>query len=303
MGRFLALMGPAAFAAAIFHTNSLVNRWLASFLEEGSISYLYYANRLVQFPHGILSLAVMAAAFPVLSDRAAEGRRNGEGAGDGWRRTLAEAGRLTLYITLPASFGLLALAHPIMEVLFQRGAFGPGQTASSAAALRAYALGLACFGFVRLLSSAFHTRLDTRFPMRCGYISVIANIALSVLLMYPLGYVGLALATTLASALNAALLIRGLRGSALEWPGEELWRAARQLLPPAAGVGAAAYAIHWAFWPAQAGSLARALFLAGLVAGAATLYVALCERFAPDGKVPWRGLLRLGRRASPSPDA
>ncbi|OGL62812.1 MAG: murein biosynthesis integral membrane protein MurJ [Candidatus Tectomicrobia bacterium RIFCSPLOWO2_12_FULL_69_37] len=303
IGRFLTLMGPAAFAAAIFHLNSLANRWLASFLEEGAISYLYYANRLVQFPHGILSLAVMAAAFPVLAERAAEGRRNQEGAGEGWRRTLAESGRLTLYITLPATFGLIALAHPIMEVLFQRGAFGPGQTAASAAALRAYALGLAFFGFVRLFSAAFHTRLDTRYPMRCAYASVAANIAFSLILMFPLGFVGLALGTTLSSALNAVLLIRGLRRVGGEWPGEELGRAARQLLLPAAGVGAAAWLAHWALWPAGAPFALRALALMIIVAAAAGSYALLCEWLAPQGKVPLRGLLRLGRRASPSSSA
>ena len=303
IGRFLTLLGPAAFAAAIFHLNSLANRWLASFLEEGAISYLYYANRLVQFPHGILSLAVMAAAFPVLSERAAEGRRNQEGAGEGWRRTLAESGKLTLYITLPATFGLIALAHPIMEVLFQRGAFGPVQTAASAAALRTYALGLVFFGFVRLLSAAFHTRLDTRYPMRCAYASVAANIALSLILMFPLGFVGLALGTTLSSALNAVFLIRGLRRAGKEWPGAELGQAARQLLPPAAGVGAAAWLAYRAFWPAEAPFALRALALMFIVAGAAGSYALLCAWFAPQGKVPLRGLLRLRRRASPSTSA
>lgn len=303
IGRFLALMGPAAFAAAIFHLNSLANRWLASFLQEGAISYLYYANRLVQFPHGILSLAVMAAAFPVLSEHAADGRRDGEGAGQSWRRTLAHSGKITLYITLPATFGLIALAHPIMEILFQRGAFGPAQTAASAAALRAYALGLAFFGFVRLFSAAFHTRLDTRYPMRCAYAAVFANIAFSLILMYPLGFVGLALGTTLSSAVNVLLLVRGLRRTGAEWPGEELGRALRQLLLPAAGVGAAAWLVHWALWPAQSPAAARALFLAGLVACAAVGYVGLCEKLAPEGRVPWRELLRLGRRTSPSPSA
>jgi len=294
--RFLRLMAPAAFAAAILHLNSLANRWLASFLQEGAISYLYYANRLVQFPHGILSLAVMAAAFPVLSERAAEGRRNQEGAGESWRRILAESGKLTLYITLPATFGLLALAYPIMEVLFQRGAFGPEQTAASAAALRAYALGLVFFGFVRLLSAAFHTRLDTRYPMRCAYAAVAANIFLSLLLMFPLGFVGLALGTTFSSALNAALLVRGLRGAGGEWPGDELRRAVRQLLPISAGVGAAAWLAFILLWPAQASFLARALTLLGILSAAVAIYAWLCDAFAPEGRVPWRGLLRLGRR-------
>jgi len=295
MGRCLALMGPAVLSAAIFHLNTLVDRWLASFLAEGSISYLYYANRLVQFPHGILSLAVTAAAFPILSDRAAEGRRTGV-PGDDWRNTLAEAGRLTLYITLPAAFGLLALARPIMEVLFERGAFGPEQSAASAAALRAYALGLVFFGMVRLLSAAFHARLNTRYPVRCANIAIASNVVLSVALMYPLGYVGLALATSLSSLLNAALLVRGMRDLAREWPGEDLWRTARRLLPPAAAVGAAAYAAYLAFWPAQASSLARALFLGAELLAAAGAYAWLCSRFAPESAFSLRELLGPRRR-------
>ena len=144
VGRCLALMGPAALGGAIFQINVLVDRWLASFLAEGSISYLYYANRLVQLPHGILSLAVVSAVLPVLSDYGARNREN-SASRDSERNAMLEAGRLTLFITIPSSFGLMVLAHPIMEVIFERGAFTQDHTVASAAALRAYAAGLMFF--------------------------------------------------------------------------------------------------------------------------------------------------------------
>ncbi|MEE9276269.1 MAG: murein biosynthesis integral membrane protein MurJ, partial [bacterium] len=295
MGRVLALMGPAAFGVAILQINILIDRLLASFLIEGSVSHLYYANRLVQFPHGLLSLAVTTAVFPVLSSHAAA-RAEGE-----LRGALAQAGRLTLFITLPATFGLLALAPSIIEVLFERDAFGAAQTAASAGVLRAYALGLVFFGIIRFLGAAFHARQDTRYPVRCANAGVAANVVLSLALMLPLGAAGLALATSLASALNAALLIRGMRRTEAAWPGAALGRAARQLLLPAAAAGAAVFAIDRALWPHGASTLIRALWLFAEIAAAAGLYFTLSRLFAPDGYVPLRALLRRGADGASGP--
>ncbi|MEE9256933.1 MAG: murein biosynthesis integral membrane protein MurJ [bacterium] len=289
VGRCLSLMGPAAFGVAILQINILIDRWLASFLAEGSISYLYYANRLVQFPHGILSIAVAAAAFPVLADRAAK-KRHGEATEEAGGRTLAEAWRLTLFITLPATFGLIALARPIMEVLFERGAFGAADTAASAAALRAYAAGLVFFGLSRLLAAAYHSRLDTRFPVRCANWAVLANVVGSVALMFPLKFVGLALATSMASALNAYLLYRGLKVSG-EWPGEPIAAALKYPLPISALMGAGLYWINWLLWPAGAGIWLRAGVLFFEIAAGAGLYLAVCARFMPEPSMLKRTLL------------
>ncbi len=293
VNRCLTLMGPAAFGAAILQVNVLVDRWLASFLAEGSISYLYYANRLVQFPHGILSLAVTAAAFPVLSDRAAQSRHGGGGESSG-RSTLIEAGRLTLFISLPATMGLMALAHPIMEVLFERGAFGPAESAASAAAVRAYAVGLVFFGIVRLMAAAFHSRLDTRYPVRCANWSVLAHIILSLALMVPLGYVGLALATSTASALNAYLLYLGIRSSG-EWPGEELARSAKQLLFISIVMGVFIYSVNWAVWPLEAAAIVRGAVLFGEIVLGAAVFLLLCKWIAPEHSALWRGIFRRRR--------
>ncbi len=289
VGRCLALMGPAAFGMAILQINVLIDRWLASFLAEGSISYLYYANRLVQFPHGILSLAVAAAAFPLLADREARGRHGKE---EGSARSpLDKAGRLTLFITLPAAFGLIALARPIMEVLFERGAFVAADSSASAAALRAYALGLVFFGFVRLMAAAYHSRLDTKTPVRCANWAVLANVAGSVALMFPLGFVGLALATTLASALNAWLLLAGLRETE-DWPGGDLVRTAKQLLPVSAAMGAGLYLFNWVFWPAGADIWVRAGVLSLEVIGGTAAYLLVSWFVMPDSAALWRTALR-----------
>lgn len=295
VGRCIALMGPAAFGAAILQINVLVDRWLASFLEEGSISYLYYANRLVQFPHGILSLAVTAAAFPVLSDRAAQKRHQGEGTPSG-RETLIQAGRLTLFITMPATMGLMALAQPIMEVLFERGAFGPDASASSAAALRAYAVGLVFFGIVRLMAAAFHARLDTRYPVRCANWSVLAHIVMSVILMIPFGYVGLALSTSLASVLNGYLLYLGIQQTG-DWPGEELGRTAKQLFLASGLMGGIIFVVNELVWPTQAGAITRGAVLLSEVILGGVVFLVSCKWFLPEIFAIWRNVIRRRKPA------
>ncbi len=295
VARCLALMGPAAFGGAIFQINVLVDRWLASFLPEGSISYLYYANRLVQLPHGVLSLAIVSAALPVLSDYGAR-RKTEPGAGEAERNALLEAARLTLFITIPASFGLIALAPPIMEVVFERGAFTHAHTLETAAALRAYAAGLAFFGAARLLAGVFHARLDTRFPVRCANLGVLANVVLSVALMFPFGFVGLALATSCSSALNAGLLLRGLLRAPGDFPKKELARSLWRLLALGAATGLLAYAVHLQVWNAEAGFVRKLATLILEVALAAGFYDVLARRVDADSYAAWRRFTRLRRR-------
>jgi len=285
VGKCLTLMGPAAFGMAILQVNVLIDRWLASFLQEGSISYLYYANRLVQFPHGILSVAVAAAVFPLLADGEAQGRRT-QDKDNGTQDTLAEAGKLTMFITLPATFGLMALAQPIMEVLFERGAFTAADSTHSAATLRAYALGLVFFGLVRLMASAYHARLDTKFPVRCANLAVLSNVVVSVALMFPLGVIGLALATSFASALNAWLLFRGLSEAGV-WPGDELARIVKILLPLSLVMGAGIYALNWIVWPVGAGVGLRAGVLGLEVVVGAGAYLFLAKMFIPETAALW----------------
>ena len=302
VGRCLALMGPAALGGVVFQINVLVDRWLASFLAEGSISYLYYANRLVQLPHGILSLAVVSAVLPVLSDYAAQNRENSV-SGDSERGAMLEAGRLTLFITIPSSFGLMVLAHPIMEVIFERGAFTQSHTAASAAALQAYAAGLMFFGITRLLAGVFHARLNTSFPVKCANITVLVNVVLSVALMFPLGFIGLALATSCSSALNAVLLLRGVMREWSDFPKRELAHSLSRLLVLGILTGVLAYFIHLQLvhlqlWDAQHSSALKLAMMMLEVSLAACFYIFMAKKIDASSYETWCRFTRLTWRKS-----
>ncbi|MBU1002437.1 MAG: murein biosynthesis integral membrane protein MurJ [Proteobacteria bacterium] len=212
------LMLPTVFGAAVYQINIVLGTALASFLAAGSISYLYYADRLVQFPLGVFGVAVSTAALPSLSLLAATGRL------DEFRQTLSASLRLTLFISLPATAGLLALAGPIVSLLFGRGAFSPEAVSLTAWALVAYAVGLPAFGLVRPLVSACYALEDTRTPVRVGVVSLVVYVVSGVALMQVLDHVGLALATTISSWVNVALLLRGLNQRLGHWA--DFWRVA-----------------------------------------------------------------------------
>ncbi len=196
------LMGPAVFGAAIYQINIFVITLLATLLPEGSVSYLYYADRLVQFPLGIFAISISVAVLPTLSRQAAAKDVPALSA------TFAYAMRMVFFITLPAMAGLIVLSRPIVALLFQRGAFDPLSATLTADALVYYALGLWAFSAVRIVVSTFYALHDTKTPVKTGLVSIAANILLAMALMGPMKHSGLALATSLASAINLALLFR-----------------------------------------------------------------------------------------------
>lgn len=194
------LMLPAAFGAAIYQINVFIGTILASLLPAGSVSYLYYADRIVELPLGVFAIAVGTAALPSLSEQAALGRT------EEMKRTIAFSLRLILFIAIPATVALIALRVPIISVLFERGQFGPQATLATARALLFYAVGLWAFSAIRIVVSAFYALQDTRSPMKAAIVALIVNVVLSAALMFPLQHGGLALATSLASAVNVAML-------------------------------------------------------------------------------------------------
>ncbi|MED5579431.1 MAG: murein biosynthesis integral membrane protein MurJ, partial [Nitrospinota bacterium] len=200
---FLLMVGPTALSIGVLQINVLVDRVLASFLSVGSISYLYYANRLVQFPHALISIAVTTVAFPLLSEEKGEDRSSHS------EETLSKSSEILLSVAIPASIGLIILANPIIELLFQRGEFTSNDVLSSARTLQAYSFGIVFFGINRLIVSAYHAALDAKYPMKCAYYTLFANIIFSLLLVYPFGYIGIAFATSMSSFLNFLLLTRG----------------------------------------------------------------------------------------------
>ena len=194
------LMLPSVFGSAVYQLNILLGTMLASFLPLGSISYLYYADRLVQFPLGIFGVAIGTAALPSLSGLAAQKEW------EGFSSALSSALHLTLFISLPAAAGLAALATPIVSLLFERGAFSPAAVTGTALALQAYAAGLPAFSCVRSLISAYYALEDTRTPVWVAVGCLVLNILLGVIFMQFWQHVGLAVATSVSSWVNVLLL-------------------------------------------------------------------------------------------------
>jgi putative peptidoglycan lipid II flippase len=198
-------MLPVIFGGAVYQINTLVDQLLGSLLKEGSITYLYFADRLVQFPLGIFAIAAATAVLPSLSRQAATNDV------DALKETFSYSVRLTLFLTIPSMVGLIILREPIISLLFLRGEFSLEAARLTARALLYYAIGLWAFSAVRIVAATFFALKDTRTPMMMATVSIMANILLGIGLMGPLGHGGLALATSLASILNLGLLVYALR--------------------------------------------------------------------------------------------
>jgi putative peptidoglycan lipid II flippase len=209
------MLGPVLFGTAVYQINSLTVTLLASLLPQGSISYLYYADRLVQFPLGIFGIATATAALPVLSRQAAARQF------DAMRHTFSDSLKLVIFITLPAAVGLIVLREPIVALLFERGAFDEHSTRLTASALLYYCVGLWAFAAIRVVLNVFYALKDTRTPVRVAVLSIAANLLLGLALMGHMQHDGLALALSLASIFNLGLLAFELRRrlGALGWRG------------------------------------------------------------------------------------
>ena len=203
--RIALLMTPAIFGAAVYQVNIFVGTLLASLLPEGSVAYLYYADRLVQFPLGVFAIALATAVLPTLSKQAAAKDM------EGLRSSFSYALRLVFFVTVPAMVGLIVLREPIVQLLFQRGAFDFATTHLTAEALLYYSVGLWAFSGVRVVVTTFYALQDTKTPVKIAVISLLVNIVLSIVLMGPMRHGGLALATSTASGVNLVLLILALR--------------------------------------------------------------------------------------------
>ncbi len=202
--RLLKLMVPGVLSAGAQQLNLLVGTIIAS-LQAGAVSYLYYADRIYQLPLGLIGIAFGVVLLPDLARKLRGGAE--QAAMDSLNRGLEHA----LLLTLPATAALVAIPWPIIVVLFEHGAFDRAASDATAAALAAFALGLPAYVLVKVLQPAFFAREDTVRPLQMASASVAANIVLALILFWPLGHVGLALATALAAWLNAGLLALGLR--------------------------------------------------------------------------------------------
>ncbi len=254
------LMVPTVFGLAVTQLNIFVDTLIASFLRQGSISYLYYADRVVEFPLGVFGIAIATAALPTMAEQAARGDSRA------LRQTLAFTLRLGLFITLPATVGLLVLRQPIIRVLFQRGEFTPRDTAATAWALGFYALGLAAFASVKIAAQVFYALGDTRTPVKVGIAAMVLNslLAVGLALFSPLAHGGLALATSCSATFNAGMLL-WLLSRRLGPLGDPAWRASLGRTGLATLALGAGLGLAWWGWPASASRGVEALFLAAVV--------------------------------------
>ncbi|RMF80544.1 MAG: murein biosynthesis integral membrane protein MurJ [Nitrospirae bacterium] len=265
--RVVRLMGPGVAALAILQVNILISTLLASFLPDGAVSYLYYANRVMEFPLGLFGIAIATASLPELSDHAARGDTAGLVA------ALNRALRLCLLLMLPAGAGMAVLARPILTLLFASGRFTAEAVTQTVPALAAFAAGVWAYATVKVAIQALYAEQDTATPMKTGAATVAVDVAASLLLMGPLAHTGLALATSLAAAFQFALLLRILRRRHGPLGGRALLAACGRALAASGAMAAGCHAFaRW--WGPPAGRLDALAEVAVAIPAAVALYAA-----------------------------
>lgn len=197
--RVLVLMGPGMIGLAATQINVLVNTMLATSEGPGAVSWLDFAFRLMYLPIGLFGVSIAAASLPPISRLAAAADR------PGMRSAVGSAIALMLVLNVPATLGLIVLARPIVELIYEHGRFGPSDTESTAAALQFYAFGLIGYSVVRIVTPTFYALHRSRVPVAAGAVSVLTNVAINLALVRVLGYRGLALGTSITALLNATL--------------------------------------------------------------------------------------------------
>jgi putative peptidoglycan lipid II flippase len=198
--QFGRLLLPGILGASVIQINILVSRSLAHFIDESAVSIYYLANRLVELPLGIFTIAIATVYFPAFSELASR-KDKGE-----FTQTFQQSMRLMFAITIPATLGFIVLGEPILKFLFEWGAFGAADTALTLPLLWTFAFGLPLYSMVALLVRGFYAHKNTKTPMKVALYSFVLNLILSLTLMWPLGVVGLALANLLAILAQAVLL-------------------------------------------------------------------------------------------------
>ena len=211
--KIMKLMVPALFGVSITQLNLLLDTLIASFLTSGSISWLYYSDRLVEFPLGVFGIALATVILPALSKQHAKQDTKAFSSALDWGL------RWVVLIGLPASLALLLLAEPLLATLFQYDEFTDHDVVMASRSLMAYSIGLMGFISVKILVPGFTARKDMKTPVRIGIIAIVANMLFNIILVFPLAHAGLALATALGSFVNAGLLYRGLRRDKIYNPG------------------------------------------------------------------------------------
>jgi putative peptidoglycan lipid II flippase len=287
----LRLIGPGTLGLAAVQINVFVNTYLATSQEQGAVSWLTYAFRLMYLPIGLFGVSIATAALPEIARRASQNDM------PGMRQTVSTALRLMLMLNVPATIGLMALAHPIVALLLERGRFTAHDTTSTAAALVFYAPGLLGYSAVKIASPSFYSLRDSRTPVAVSVVAVLANLAINLLLVRVLGYRGLALGTALAAMFNAGMLLWLLRRRLGGLEGRRVAIALIKITVASAAMGAAALITsRWltSLMPA-ANSISRAIQLGAAIAVGIVVLVAAARllRLAEFDEAFGRVLRRL----------
>ena len=262
------LMGPAVFGVGVYYLNIAVGNILASFLSQGSVSYLYYAQRLFEFPQGIFTVSVAQAVLPSMSRQAASGEM------EGLKDSLAFGLRLTLFITIPAMAGLLICTVPIFSLLFMGGEFGYGKAVNCAVALFYYSLGLSLVAMVRVTVPAFYSLQDTRTPVKIAFVAFIFNLLFSLALMGPLRHGGLALASTLSALCQMSMLLYFLRKKIGRMGGRNILVTALKTIAASLPMAMVVHAlIRFADWSVPGQKLVKGAVLGGAIGSGVVIFL------------------------------
>ncbi|HEX4504565.1 MAG TPA: murein biosynthesis integral membrane protein MurJ [Alphaproteobacteria bacterium] len=270
--RLFTLMGPAAVGAGAVQINVFIDTMIGSLLPAGSISDLYYAERLYQLPLGVIGVAVGTALLPSLARHVRAGEKEGA------KRLEARAIEASLLLSLPAAIALMVAGAPIMTALFARGHFTPEDALETAGALAGYSAGIPAYVLAKTLSTGYYAREDTKTPLKYSLITVALNtvFALSFVLIFHLGIVGISAATGITAWLNVGMLAMGLRNRGLLGFDRRLAHVLPRIVLATVMMAAALYAIQMplhGWWSADIGR--RGIGLALLVGGGLAVYGAI----------------------------
>ena len=290
MKRLVALGVPGLIAGGITQLNLVISTIIASW-QDGAPAWLYYADRIYQLPLGLVGVAIGVVLLPDIA------RKLRAGDAQGVHTSQNRALEFAMFLTVPAALALMVMPEPVVQVLFERGAFQHADTQATAAALAAFAAGLPAFVLIKVFSPAFFAREDTRTPMIFAAISVGINIVLAIVLFFWIQHVGIALATTIASWANALLLGHTLHARGYWRTDAQTRRNLPRILLAALAMALALltsdHALRGWFAPDVAFAW-RALLLVAMVSGGAMLYMALSWRLGTLTQDMLRQALRRG---------
>ncbi len=269
------LLLPVILGFAVVQINITVDMTLGMVIGSGANSSLWYGNRLMQFPLGIFALAMGTALLPLMARQIARGEKELS------KKTLSFALRNVFFIILPSSVGLIVLREPIIQMLFERGAFDATSTARCAAVLLGYTIGLFAFAGQKIMNSGYYAAHDSKTPMKTAVWSLLSNIIISLILMIPLKEAGLALATSISGIIQLGQLIYYYPKKVGDFPFANIVKSFLKLFLAAVAMGVVAHFSLGAlkdFFPGET-SVAKVLQVLGSMGISAFVYLGICFVF------------------------